>query len=1124
MTNFAFLQAEWPDVQAEAQQAERYARSDPRAACLYARRALEQAVIWLYRHDKTFVYPYDDNLMTLLTTPQFEQNVPAPVKAKAHILRKLANAAVHSGPKVSSQQSIGALRELFHILYWLASSYTSGDPAAVPEQFNEALLPAPEKEKQSSRKELEQLTRQLDERDAELRQQREAIQGYQLELEQLQIQFAANRETNERIPVEHDYSEAQTRELIIDLLLREAGWDPAAENAAEYHVVGMPNSDGHGKVDYVLWGPDGLPLGLVEAKRTSKDARQGKQQAVLYADCLEQMHGRRPVIFYTNGYQIWLWDDQRYPERQVQGFYTPDQLELLIQRRETLQLLDSVPTNKDIAGRPYQELAIRSITAHLSQRFRKGLLVMATGSGKTRTAIALVDVLMRANWVKRVLFLADRQALVNQAANAFGKFAPSVVNLLKADNKLLEGQESRVVVSTYHTMMNLIDQMDTQGLRQLGPGHFDLVIVDEAHRSVYQKFGAIFDYFDGMLIGLTATPKDEIDRNTYRLFDLPDGVPTFSYALDQAVSEGYLVPYRAFDVNLHFPREGIVYDQLSDQEKLDWELLEWGIETDIPQRVSPAAVNAWLFNRDTVDKALEVLMRDGLRVASGDRLGKTIIFAKNHQHAMFIEERFNANYPHLAGKFARVIDTYDSYAHSLIDDFSQPEKSPHIAISVDMLDTGIDIPEVVNLVFFKAVHSKTKFWQMIGRGTRLREDLFGPGQDKSEFYIFDVCRNFEFFALNPEGSRPAASEPLGQRLFKLRIELLGKYAEASGSKPKQAEEFLKLSEELKDLLHSQVAAMHTDNFIVRPKRRWVDRFSNRKRWDKLTQGDLSDLALELAGLPTATDEDAEEAKRFDSLMLQLQIAYLDGVPKFTTLRNAVIELAEKLVRVNVPQVQKHRSLLEALQVEETWSGLSAERLEGIRLTLRDLTPFLGHDSRQILYTDFEDKLSGIHEIPSQYGSAGVNLNQYRKKVEHFIKTQLEQPLITKIRQAQPLSQIELDALELFFFQAGDVVSKDDFYRAFPNQELVPFIRSLVGLDRGAVRKAFEKFLDTKTYTANQIQFVRWIIEYLSQNGRFELQLLYDRPYTDLHELGLDGLFGQDSANELVELITHFNPA
>lgn len=1125
MSNFAFLQAEWPDAYAEAGQAERYALSDPRAACLYARRALEQAVFWMYRHDKRFVYPYDDSLMTLITTPEFERGVPQAVRSKAHILRKLTNKAVHGGPRVTTQQSVAALRELFHIMYWLASTYTGGNPNSVPQRFEEGLLPVADQESPSTRKEVEELTRKLAERDEELTRQREAIAGYQGELQQLQLQFTHNRETNARLPVEHDYSEAETRELIIDLLLREAGWDPVGENVAEYPVTGMPNPGGQGWVDYVLWGSNGLPLALIEAKRTSKDPKNGRQQAKLYADCLEQMHGQRPVIFYTNGYQIWLWDDQRYPERQVQGFYTRQQLELLIQRRSMLQALDSVPTNKDIAERSYQEEAIRAVTSHFESSHRRGLLVMATGSGKTRTAIALVDVLMRANWVKNVLFLADRKALVDQADKSFSKLLPggAVVNLLKAQDQKQEASENRVVVSTYQTMMGLIDEVDESGRRTLGPGHFDLVIIDEAHRSVYQKFGAIFEYFDSLLIGLTATPKDEVDRNTYRLFELQDGVPTYNYGLDQAVAEGYLTPYRAFSVDLHFPQEGITYEELSDQEKMDWELLDWGEEDTTPQKVSSAAVNAWLFNQDTVDKALEVLMRQGIHVAGGDRLGKTIIFARNHKHAAFIEGRFNANYPHFKGEFAKVIDLHaGAYVHTLIEDFKISGKPPHIAISVDMLDTGIDVPEVVNLVFFKPVHSKTKFWQMIGRGTRLCEDLFGPGQDKSEFFIFDVCRNFEFFTEQPEGSRPTPIEALGKRIFKLRVELMQKYADVQLASPQHANEIEPLLNGVKDLLHAQVAAMNPANFIVRPKQRWLDRFAKRERWAQLSQGDLADLSLELAGLPSELPEDTEEAKRFDHLFLQLQAAQLEGAPKYTALRDAVIELSERLSRVNVPQVQAHRALLQEIAAPEAWDEFGLTRLEAIRLTLRELMIFLESRARQPLYTDFLDTLAGIREVAGEYGSTGVNLGQYRKKIEHFIEQNLDRPLIKKIRSAQPLQSAELDALEEFFFHAADVGSKSDFYQAYPNQELVPFIRSLVGLERQAVRTAFERFLDAKVYNANQIQFINWIIEHLSANGRFELQLLYDQPYTDLHELGVDGLFSSQQADELVEVIQRLN--
>ena len=530
----------------------------------------------------------------------------------------------------------------------------------------------------------------------------------------------------------------------------------------------MPNNEGVGFVDYVLWGDDGLPLAVVEAKRTKRDAREGQQQAKLYADCLEQEFGRRPVIFYSNGYDHWLWDDVRYPPRAVQGFLKKDELELAIQRRQTRLTLDGARIDGAIVERYYQTRAIRRIAeAFEKDNERKALLVMATGSGKTRTVIALVELLMRRNWVKRVLFLADRIALVRQATNEFKKLLPrsSPVNLVTEGDT-----DVRVYVCTYPTMMGLIDDTDDEQ-RRFGVGHFDIVIIDEAHRSVYQKYGAIFEYFDSYLVGLTATPKEEIDHNTYRLFDVEDGVPTDAYTLQQAVDDKFLVPPKAVSVPLKFPRAGIKYEDLSEEEKDRWDETEWSEDGVVPDEVDAGALNSWLFNEDTVDKALAHLMTHGQTVAGGDRLGKTIIFAKNHEHAVFIEARFNKNYPHLKGEFARLIDFSVEYAQSLIDDFSNAQKVPHIAISVDMLDTGIDVPEIVNLVFFKLVHSKTKFWQMIGRGTRLCPDLFGPGQHKEFFYIFDFLGNLEFFSQNPEMTEGRAGESLTKRLFVQRLEL-----------------------------------------------------------------------------------------------------------------------------------------------------------------------------------------------------------------------------------------------------------------------------------------------------------------------------------------------------------------
>ena len=590
------------------------------------------------------------------------------------------------------------------------------------------------------------------------------------EIARLQAEVAAAKAANAKAADTHDYDEATTRDTFIDLLLAEAGWHfTRPGHDTEYRVTGMPNGPGEGFVDYVLWGDDGKPLAVVEAKRTKKDARVGQQQAKLYADCLEAMTGQRPVIFCSNGYEHWIWDDARYPPRPIQGFLTKDELELAIRRRTALRSLATTEIDGEIVERYYQARAIRRIAeAFEKDRLRRALLVMATGSGKTRTVIALSDVLMRANWARRILFLADRQALVNQAVGAFRKFLPqaSPVNLLA--DKTATG---RVYVSTYPTMMNLIDKGE-DGRRRFGPGYFDLIVIDEAHRSVYRKYGAIFDYFDSLLIGLTATPKDEVDRDTYRLFDLQRGVPTDAYDLDEAVRDGWLVPMKAMSVPLKFPQQGIRYDDLSDDEKEAWDAAEWDEDGSVPAIVEPAAVNKWLFNADTVDKVLEHLMTHGQHVADGDRLGKTIIFAKNQEHARFIVERFDRAYPHHAGAFARVVISSDPYAQSLIDDFCQPDKAPHIGVSVDMLDTGIDIPEVVNLVFFKVVRSKTKFWQMLGRGTRLCPDLFGPGQHKTFFSVFDFCQNFEFFGQNPATIDGSAADSLSKRLFTARVELI----------------------------------------------------------------------------------------------------------------------------------------------------------------------------------------------------------------------------------------------------------------------------------------------------------------------------------------------------------------
>ncbi len=1122
-TNFPFLTATFAPIAEPALHAETLVAADPRAACFYARRALELVVDYLYERDATFQRPYETHLSSLLTAPCFSANVPAPVIAKARIIKDLGNAAVHSRKGVRQADAIAAVRELFHVCYWFARTY-SREWRHEGVTFDEALLtPSPQPTPALKAEVLQQLAEQLAAKDAELRAIRERTEKTDAEVAALRAEIAAAKARAARVVDDHDYSEAQTRDYFIDLMLREAGWGVGGWKDGEdieYPVMGMPNEAGEGFVDYVLWGEDGKPLALVEAKRTKRDPRIGQKQAELYADCLEKKFKQRPIVYYSNGYETWIWDDHFYPPRSIQGFHTRDELELLIARRQTRTDPAVEKVNRAIVERPYQTEAIREMCQRLSSRHRKGLLVMATGSGKTRTVIALLDLLMRCNWAKRVLFLADRTALVKQAWGEFKKHLPgcSPVNLVTQKN-----ETGRVYLSTYPTMLNLIEgaRGGEGGVeRRFGPGHFDVVVIDEAHRSVYQKYRAIFEYFDSLLIGLTATPRDEVDRDTYRLFDLSPGVPTFAYELDAAVGDGWLVPPKAVSVPLKFQREGIRYEDLSEEDKDRWDALEWDEEGEVPEEVSAEAVNKWLFNIDTVDKVLEQLMRDGLKVAGGDRLGKTIIFAKNKDHARFIEERFNTHYPELRGTFARVIDHYEPYAGVLLDEFKVADKPPHIAISVDMLDTGIDVPEVVNLVFFKLVRSKTKFWQMIGRGTRLCKDLFGPGKDKQFFYLFDYCQNLEYFSHNPDGVEGEAPKSLSALVFLRRLDLHRDTAE----RVLGAAHLGELRSEIAGELHREVAAMNVENFLVRPKRRTVERFRDRKAWDGLSPGDYAHVGDELAGLPTQLDPEDETAKRFDLLLLRLQLAVLNHEPTYDRLREQVIEIAGALSeKRDIPMVAAQMPLILDLQTDAWWENVTLPMLEQVRKRLRDLVKFIDKASRQIVYSDFEDEIGPGTDVDIGGLGTVIDAAEYRRKMLAFIRENEDHIAIRRLHLNEPLTPTDVAELERLLYESSELGTRADFETAFGQQRtLGAFIRSIVGLDRAAAQRAFGDFLDGSRFNGEQIRFVQHIIEHLTRNGVMDPALLYESPYTDASPSGLDGVFGNEQAGRIVQMIRQVN--
>ncbi|MFY7778815.1 MAG: DEAD/DEAH box helicase family protein, partial [Elstera sp.] len=1125
MTQFAFLQTEFPEVFALARKAELAAVNEARAACFYARLALEGAVKWLYAHDRSLREPYEKTLSAQIHDAGFRTLVGPALVTKARLIKDYGNAAAHETRAIPPGNALSAVRELFHVSYWLVRTYARGakpnaglsfNPDALPravliETATLAKLQALEKEHKSAAKAL------ADAEAARIKSDADA-QARDAEIARLQAEIAAIKQANAATPDTHDYNEEETRDAFIDLLLREVGWPLDQPRDREYRVIGMPNASGEGFVDYVLWGNDGKPLALVEAKRTRRDARAGQQQAKLYADCLEKQFGVRPLIFYTNGYEHWLWDDETYPPRAVQGFLKKDELERWRQRKSARRFLSTTSIDTEIAGRYYQTHAIRRVgEVFETDQQRKALLVMATGSGKTRTVIALIDQLMRANWCKRVLFLADRVALVNQAHNAFKKHLPSApsANLIQDhDPQRNNHHAARVGLSTYPTMMNLIDAMEN-GQRRFGPGHFDLIIIDEAHRSIYRKYRAIFEYFDSLLVGLTATPRTEIDRDTYSLFELERGVPTDSYDLDKAVADGFLVPPRALSVPLRFVREGIKYNDLPDAEKARWDALEWEGKLP-PGDVEAGAINKWLFNTDTVDKVLEHLMTYGVKVANGDRLGKTIIFAKNHEHAAFIGARFDANYPHLKGQFARVVDYQTDYNQALIDDFSTPERAPHIAISVDMLDTGIDVPEVVNLVFFKIVRSKTKFWQMIGRGTRLRPDLFGPGDPKTEFFIFDFCQNFEFFNQNPEVKEGALGRSLSERLFAARVDI----ARVLQALPPdlRRDGLLQLDTDTRSRLRAEVAAMSLDNFLVRAKRRAVEAFQRPEAWDSLSAEDCDTLITEIAGLPTALVDDDSAAKQFDLILLNGQLALLRGEASFARCKEKVMAIAAQLETLgNVPMVAAAMGLILEVQTDEFWQDIDAWSLEQMRRRLRDLIKLIEGDARVLVYTDFTDEIGESAPITLANGAVGTDRARFQMKAQDFLKRHLHHITVQKLRRNEQLTPQDLSELErILIEEAGATDSDLDDARAGGGLGL--FVRSLVGLERDAAKAAFAQFLASRPLNANQIEFVNLIIEHLTERGAMDPRRLYESPFTDFDDQGVSGLFPDADVQQIVALI------
>lgn len=1158
-TNFHFLHDEFPTLSDRTQKAENLVITDPRTSLIYCRMALEEAVNYMYANDEELETQFDKSLHNLLVQEEFKAQFNHKLYNELFIIKKAGNLAVHN-KSVSDVDAHNAIEAMFYFSKWFAKSYAKNEIESIG-LFNFNFIPK-EGGVTLSRKEIEylqqKLNRDLDRYQHELREKEKEQQKlanenalFKKQIEALQAQIETNKaEANVEDEVQHPRNEAETRRYLIDVALREAGWHLKGVNDKEYMVQYMPkstNTSETGYVDYVLWDDDGLPLALVEAKRTLESASKGENQAQLYADSLEKMYGRRPIMYYSNGYDIFLWDDQFYKKsRRVHGFYTKAELQTAMFRRTHRKDIRTAPIDTEIAGRFYQMRAIKSIAEHFAGNDksngkligtnRGALLVLATGTGKTRTSIAFSKVMLECNWAKRILFLADRTSLVDQAKRNFVKHLPehTSVNLLEEK----DNPDARIAFSTYQTMMGLIDRSHEEESRFYGVGHFDLVIIDEAHRSIYKKYQAIFEYFDALFLGLTATPKHSIDKNTYEVFGLADKSPTDAYTFQEAVDNKHLKPYHTKEVPTKFLREGIKYDELSDEEKEEFEqeILD-GEEATGNEWISSSELNTWLFNKPTAIKTLRYVLEHGIKKRGGDELGKTIIFAKNRKHAQFLKDTFlELDKEQFGNDYVKVITHSEPKAKEFINRFCDEEKErlPQIVISVDMMDTGIDAPSCVNLVFYKPVKSYAKFWQMIGRGSRLRPDLFGPGQDKTHFLIFDLCGNFEFFSENPEGIETSAQKSLTEILFGLRLRL-AEYLKSNQFKDDDT--LLSFRTELLDDLYKDIATLDLERFDVKMKLEIVHEFGNDNReiWNHLSKRDVKRIEDDLAPLVKPQKGDTDLARYYDKLLYTLITKRLETpnseayVNSFMIPITKVVGTSRKLLKkTTIPAVKSKEALIKLPLEEDFWKVEGIVHLEKLRKGVRGLVKYIDPEDQRYVTTDFADyiiedqiKTSKFLDTETPEHSSPFQNNVHR--LEQLIRENANHITIARIRKGEAITQIELKALEDILFKGG--IDKQVIEKELGSQfSLVKFIISLMGLSSEKVDEAFAKFTNDYQLNAVQIQFLDTIKKFLTTNGKIEPSKLYDAPFKNYHSMGIDGVFTEQQADVIFKIVENFNQA
>lgn len=1088
MANFDFLKTktEYRAFADAAIAAEQVYKTSPAMCAVGCRKSLELAVKWVYAADNIEM-PYRDNLQSLIHEPSFKEALPYDTWKKFPFLIKLGNLSVHTNHSVTASNAIMALRVLFEFIEWIDYCYGADYKER---RFDEKQIPT-EKVVLDEKK--------IKEQDCLLQENEKEKQRLYAKIRELSAQLTAEKEKNQqnRTFMPDDPTEYETRKNYIDINLGFVGWvlsGPSKNVWEEYPVENMGGVSGkNGFVDYVLFGKDGRPLAIVEAKRWSKDPNVGKYQAKLYADCLEQNFQVRPMIFLTNGYETYFWDDVGSTPRNVSNVFSEEDLERLMNRRtESHRDLHTIPIDDAITDRVYQKEAIRAVCSEIQRGVRKHLLVMATGTGKTRTVASLVDVLSKGNYVTNVLFLADRTALVTQAKDSFKNYLPRMSLCNLCSNK--KEKDARIVFSTYPTILNAIDDTKRpEDVREFTPAHFDLIVIDESHRSIFRKYREIFDYFDAVLVGLTATPKMDVDRNTYEFFELDDNIPTYAYGYQEAVDEGYLVPYYNYEVYTKFLTEGITYDDLSPEDKKRFE--DDFVEDDgvVPDFISEVLLNKTVYNIETIDNVLQEVMEKGIRINGGDMLGKTIIFAQNQRHAQLIVERFDKLYPEYHGNFAARVVCTDSYVQSIIDKFKQKDSGLQIAVSVDMLDTGIDVPECVNLVFFKKVRSKTKFWQMIGRGTRLCPTLecndFRRGEyvGKKYFLIFDYCSNFAYFREHENDAGNGNIRTLSENIFIKRITLAADLQDSEFA----ADTYQALRNELVQTCRKQIQALNTNLSTVRLHLRYIDTYRKDDALTYISDTAKAELEREIAPLVQMKERD-EMAKRFDNFMYGLMIAFAEKKKEYESARRQLCQIASQLEKqISIVMVKAQLSLIKSINTETFWMNADLCTFEHVRCSLRSLMQFLdGPGPKPVVYTMLTDPViaTKLGEPVTPYA-----FKDYKEKVNRYVNEHKDDVVIQRLIHNIPLTVKDYQELERIFTE--DLGSKQEYEQQYGQLGFGLLVRQIAKMDHDAAEKAFSHLINERSLNEKQINFIRQIINYIEVNGYMDSpQVLLDPPF------------------------------